>query len=197
MKTITIDDELYAFIASKTEHIGESASDILRRMLIKDHGLKTGKAKSVDVTEPEEVTVAITEINKNKRKQQSDAQMNGKSVINAAGVFNVLADQMLKTEMSKVERFLLILSALHRAHTEQFSKILEIKGKERLYFAMSEEALLGSGSSTNPKSIPGSGFWVVTNNNTAKKRSMLTEVAKVLGYSESSAEKLSQLLSPK
>ncbi|NKF51440.1 replication initiation negative regulator SeqA [Shewanella sp. WXL01] len=33
MKYIEIDEELYSFIASKTERIGESASDILRRLL--------------------------------------------------------------------------------------------------------------------------------------------------------------------
>ncbi len=33
MKTIEVDDELYRYIASHTLHIGESASDILRRML--------------------------------------------------------------------------------------------------------------------------------------------------------------------
>ena len=31
MKTIEVDDELYSYIASHTKHIGESASDILRR----------------------------------------------------------------------------------------------------------------------------------------------------------------------
>ena len=33
MKTIEVDDELYRYIAAHTLHIGESASDILRRML--------------------------------------------------------------------------------------------------------------------------------------------------------------------
>ncbi len=33
MKTIEVDDELYSYIASHTKHIGESASEILRRML--------------------------------------------------------------------------------------------------------------------------------------------------------------------
>src|SRR5690606_39452091 len=33
MKSIEVDDELYKYIASQTRHIGESASDILRRML--------------------------------------------------------------------------------------------------------------------------------------------------------------------
>ena len=34
MKTIEVDDELYRYIASQTQHIGESASDILRRLLM-------------------------------------------------------------------------------------------------------------------------------------------------------------------
>lgn len=33
MKTIEVDEELYSYIASQTRHIGESASDILRRLL--------------------------------------------------------------------------------------------------------------------------------------------------------------------
>lgn len=196
MKTIIIDDELYAFIASKTEHIGESASEILRRILIKDHGLKAGSAKSVDVTEPTDVTGAVTEINKTKKKVSLEPQVIHSSVVNAAGVFNVLSDEVLKTDMSKVNRFLLILGALHGAHSEQFSKILEIKGKGRLYFAQDKQALLSSGSSTNPKQIPDSYYWVVTNNNTAKKSSMLTEVAKKLGYSDNNIKKLSQLFTP-
>lgn len=196
MKKIIIDDELYAFIASKTEDIGESASEILRRILIKDHGLKAGEAKSVDVSEAVEVTVAVTEINKTKKKDSLESQLNGNSVVNATGVFNMLSVPSLKADMTKVERFLLILSALHGAHLDQFSKILEIKGKGRLYFAQNKEALLSSGSSTNPKPIPDSSYWVVTNNNTVKKRSMLTEVAKTLGYSDNNIKKLSQLFSP-
>ncbi|WP_392562932.1 hypothetical protein RHO12_05525 [Orbus sturtevantii] len=34
MKTIEIDDELYQYIAGRTQHIGESASSILRRLLV-------------------------------------------------------------------------------------------------------------------------------------------------------------------
>ena len=33
MKTIEVDEELYRYIASHTQSIGESASDILRRLL--------------------------------------------------------------------------------------------------------------------------------------------------------------------
>ncbi len=33
MKTIEVDEDLYRYIAGQTERIGESASDILRRLL--------------------------------------------------------------------------------------------------------------------------------------------------------------------
>jgi len=36
MKNIEVDEQIYNYIASKTQHIGESASDILRRLLIND-----------------------------------------------------------------------------------------------------------------------------------------------------------------
>ena len=36
MKTIEIDEELYHYIASQTQQIGESASEILRRLLLPD-----------------------------------------------------------------------------------------------------------------------------------------------------------------
>lgn len=37
MKTIEVDEELYRYIAGNTRHIGESASDILRRLLKLDN----------------------------------------------------------------------------------------------------------------------------------------------------------------
>jgi len=72
--------------------------------------------------------------------------------------------------------------------------VLNIRGRDRLYFATSEQALLQSGKSTNPKEIPGSGFWVITNSNTTKKKSMLTRVAETLGYSAAEAEKIRDYL---
>ena len=45
MKTIEIDDQLYQYIASQTTTIGESASDILRRLLLVD---QEQMAKSIE-----------------------------------------------------------------------------------------------------------------------------------------------------
>ena len=87
-----------------------------------------------------------------------------------------------------------MLSVLARVHKKQFNKVLDIKGRNRLYFATSAEALSEAGSSTNPKQIPNTSFWVITNSNTTRKKMMLTETAIKLGYSEQDAERIRDLL---
>ncbi|MBU1311974.1 MAG: replication initiation regulator SeqA, partial [Gammaproteobacteria bacterium] len=58
----------------------------------------------------------------------------------------------------------------------------------------SAEQLSEAGSSTNPKLIPNTDFWVITNSNTTRKKMMLTETALKLGYSEQDAERIRDLL---
>lgn len=54
MKIIEVDEELYQYIASQTQSIGESASDILRRLL-------NFSNKAVEKTEVPPVAVKTTE----------------------------------------------------------------------------------------------------------------------------------------
>ena len=116
--------------------------------------------------------------------------------VEGEGVFELLANMNLQQLSSKVELFLSVLSALHLADPTAFSKVLNVKGRNRLYFANSKEQLMEAGSSTNPKQIPSSEYWVVTNNNTGKKVSMLKEVTEVLGYSQSDSERLRAVFAP-
>ncbi|WP_404399403.1 replication initiation regulator SeqA [Idiomarina seosinensis] len=161
MKRIEVEDDLYAYIASHTQQIGESASDILRRLL----GLEPLP------------------------KHAGDEQKQGRDP-----VFNRLNQQDVNVQKSVVARFLYILSMLYRSHPEQFDKVLALRGRDRQYFGRSQDELLTSGNSTNPKAIPGSPYWVVTNNNTTKKKSMLTQVAEKLGYNATDAEKIRDFL---
>ena len=166
MKTIEIDDELYQYIAGQTQRIGESASDILRRLLLGDSATLPAQVAEVQAPEAER----------------------------SANIFDLINRQDLQAEQSVVGRFLFILSTLARVHKKQFAKVLEIKGRNRLYFAHSAEALSEAGSSTNPKLIPNTQFWVITNSNTTRKKMMLTETALKLGYSEQDAERIRDLL---
>ena len=45
----------------------------------------------------------------------------------------------------------------------EFEKVLSIRGRNRAYFAESEQEILKSGKSTQPREIEGTGFWVMTN----------------------------------
>lgn len=174
MKNIEIDDDLYHYIASQTQRIGESASEILRRLLLNSAEYVSEDAKPNLSESP---VKTVTEPSSSEQK-----------------VFDILSKQDLQAETSVVGRFLIILSALARTHKSTFASVLEIKGRNRVYFARSEADLLEAGSSTNPKQIPNSEFWVISNSNTTRKKMMLTEAALKLGYSAEEAEMIRDFL---
>ena len=195
MKTIEIDDDLYQFIASQTQQIGESASDILRRLLIVS--LTEEKAAVVPAAKHLVKTAVEESPQEAVQAAQSGAEKAVASAVSAdksGSVFDFISPQDLSAEQSVVGRFLFILSALSRAHRGDFAQVLEIKGRNRLYFGQSEASLLEAGSSTNPKPIPNTDFWVITNSNTTRKKMMLTEVATKLGYNAAEVERIRDLL---
>lgn len=184
MKRIEIDDDIYTYIAANTEHIGESASDILRRLL----QLNSGAAQAAALAPEASNQPAQSQ----PKSQQTGAIANEDK--HQRTVFDVMTSADFAGEKSVVGRFLHILSMLYRCHGDAFQLVLDIKGRDRIYFATSEQALLESGNSTNPKQIPQSPYWVITNSNTTKKKSMLTQVAAGLGYSATDAEKIRDFL---
>ncbi|NVK24500.1 MAG: replication initiation negative regulator SeqA [Gammaproteobacteria bacterium] len=173
MKTIHIEDDLYQYIASQTQNIGESASEILRRLLLGD----------ANAPVPE---VAVSVETDNSEQSEPLAQSNS--------VFDLINKEEVATQKGAVGRFLFLLSALHRAHPENFQKVLEVKGRERNYFAKSAEELEAHGSSIKPKQIPDSEYWVVTNNNTPRKKLIINEAAIALGYEQDKAETLREFI---
>ncbi|MGI2258268.1 replication initiation negative regulator SeqA [Shewanella sp. GXUN23E] len=179
MKYIEVDEELYRYIASKTERIGESASDILRRLL----GMTVAQANievPADISHPgKEVNVSVS----------AEAIPQSTQTV----VFNELVNEaQMEAQKGAVGRFLFILESLYLATGRQFDRVLQVQGRDRLYFATSKDALLQASQSANPKEIGNSGFWVTTNNNTAKKRTILTEVLEQFGATATEAAQLAQ-----
>jgi len=201
MKKIDIDDELYQYIASNTQSIGESASTILRRLLNLSDGNTVAETTSEhsEHSEQETSTVEPVKDNTTDKTQQPEPEAEKatppKASSQAKGnVFNVLNKEELAMQKGVVGRFLFILAALYRSHKNEFVNVLDIKGRDRVYFATSKEALLESGSSMNPKNITDTEYWVMTNSNTTRKKMMLHEVALCLGYSSDDAEKIRDYL---
>jgi negative modulator of initiation of replication len=192
MKSIEIDEALYQHIASNTQYIGESASSILRRLLslphdisVKENSQKHEAVLSIEnpvIVEADIETVDYVPVNLTENTDRN------------ISVFNYINKEELATQRGAVGRFLLILAALYRVYPTKFEKVSNIRGRDRLYFAESEEALAQSGSSTKPRQIPDSPYWVITNSNTTRKKMMLTEVSSILGYSVEETEKIRDLL---
>ncbi|MFQ3191677.1 MAG: negative modulator of initiation of replication [Paraglaciecola sp.] len=185
MKSIQIEDDLYHFIASQTQDIGESASDILRRLVMPESLLNTMQESRANETKSAfALDNNVTDV------------YNSEQICQASAVFSELEGQQLQAIPKMVERWLLVLSIIHKYHTQQFAKVLGMSGRNRTYFATDKDTLLATGSSTNPKNVPGSEYWVITNNNTVKKINMLKEVAEQVGFNLSEIEQLIAILAP-
>lgn len=196
MKTIEIDDDLYQYIAGQTVKIGESASDILRRLL-PGAPVKAATTGAERKNIAPENTADVKQHSQDKpvsHKVEQKAETKTAAEAKAGNIFDLVTPADLQTEHNIVGRFLYLLSVLARVHKKQFHKVLDIKGRNRLYFGNSAAELTETGTSTNPKQIPNTEFWVITNSNTTRKKMMLTETAIKLGYSAEDAERIRDLL---
>ncbi|QEH47514.1 replication initiation negative regulator SeqA [Aggregatibacter actinomycetemcomitans] len=181
MKIIEVDEELYQYIAGNTQSIGESASDILRRLLnLSPHNtyFSLPENQPTVVTSPSDAKAEATEqtpifeeeINKPVTRKQSDEVMQ-KTI---SKLETLLHSEEFKQENKAVIRFLAILTILYRTNPEGFALATEsLQGRTRVYFARDEGTLLMAGNHTKPKQIPDTPYWVITNTNSGRKMLML------------------------
>ncbi|MGI2170935.1 replication initiation negative regulator SeqA [Shewanella sp. MF05960] len=211
MKYIEIDEELYRFIASKTERIGESASDILRRLLhlsVETVVVDLPEAISEPSLETEPVAVSESQSQRSQLFNQAKAAVEKViaaqvepeleneqgAIVSSIEFKSIVNEHLLSQQKGAVGRFMWLLGNLQAATGSDFTKVLDIQGKGRLYFARSKQALLESSPSSNPKEIGASGFWVTTNNNTAKKQAIFIEVLEHLGCDSEYARTIAEYI---
>ena len=179
MKNIEIEDELYHYIASRTQSIGESASDILRRLL------RLPSSPQPFALVQQNVIDELKEMAKPKEKKHLHHEPRVKSEVKRSSneQLEKVLDSALFTEPAKgVVRFLTLLEALYKHNPDAFAKATEmVTGNSRTYFAKDEASLLKHGNSVKAKQIPSSPFWVVTNNNTNRKGLIVTNVMREMG----------------
>lgn len=164
MHTIEIDDVVYEYLLRKTVRIGESASEILSRLL-KVPGPGTNGRGSGESPPP-------------------PMRPSGELLGPPAEVSDLLSDPRFQAERDAVGKFLVILSYLYGRDSKGFERVLNLSGRRRKYFGRSSEDLAKYGRSVFPKRIPDSPYWVVTNNDTAKKRQILADAMRLLAYKE-------------
>lgn len=176
MKTIEVDDELYSYIASHTKHIGESASDILRRMLKFSAASQpvTPVVKEVRAVQP---VVEAKPVNPVKDKVRAMREL-------------LLSDEYAEQKKA-VNRFMLVLSTLYSLDQHAFAQATEsLHGRTRVYFAADEQTLLKNGNQTKPKHVPGTPYWVITNTNTGRKCSMVEHIMQSMQFPAELIEKV-------
>ncbi|QUJ66542.1 replication initiation negative regulator SeqA [Photobacterium sp. GJ3] len=179
MKTIEVDEELYRYIASQTQHIGESASDILRRLLKVDQ--VNNHQQPVMPARPKMAQSIVVSKDAGNLPQSEDRVKAMRSLL--------ISDEFARQEKA-IGRFMLVLSTLYRIDAQAFTDATAIKGRTRIYFADSEEKLLNSGKTTKPKAIPETPFWVITNTNTDRKRQMIEQLMQKMHFTQDIVEKV-------
>jgi negative modulator of initiation of replication len=161
MKTIDIDDDLYDYLLKNTERLGETATEIIRRLV----GNPAATKRSVS-------------------SQQRTTPVSSNGVpSDERDIGQFLESPGFRSQRQVVDRFLSLLVWVHGREGNRFSAVLSIAGRSRKYFALSEKELNDSGTHINPKQIPGTSFWVVTNNDTPKKQDIIRDVMQAFGYS--------------
>ncbi|MBN7121483.1 replication initiation negative regulator SeqA [Erwinia billingiae] len=180
MKTIEVDEELYRYIASHTQHIGESASDILRRMLKFTAGQKAPATAAVTASTAVSVAKDAVPVKVESRPQDR-----------VRAVRELLLSDEYAEQKKAVNRFMLILSTLYNQDPKAFAAATEsLLGRTRVYFAGNQQTLVQNGTHTKPQHIPGTPYWVITNTNTGRKRSMVEHIMQSMQFPAELADKV-------
>ncbi|WP_407637103.1 replication initiation negative regulator SeqA [Chelonobacter oris] len=161
--------------------MGESASDILRRLLhfsssknpVKETLAVTAENRETQIlSRPPAQPFAAADEKLAEATPKKQSQEAIQLVVNRLS--KVLQSADFQQESKGVVRFLMILTALYRANPESFAQAAEsLQGRTRIYFARDEATLLQAGNHTKPKQIPETPYWVITNTNSQRKMLML------------------------
>jgi negative modulator of initiation of replication len=165
MQTIEIDDEVFGNLELVRKLTGLPHSQIVRQWM------------QQRVASPDSRAAAGSQASTPPPKQQAPVNARDKALCDYAQSPGFLANR------SVVDQFLSILSFLHKQNPDKFVALQSLEGRKRKYIASSEQELENSGTSVNPKKIPYTNFWVVTNNDTNNKKLLLRQALTLLGYS--------------
>jgi negative modulator of initiation of replication len=162
MKSVDLDDDVYEFLRQHQTTFSESVSEVLRRL----HNLNPPTSNGAHNAAP---------------STPAPAQASARDPREGA-LQDFLKSPPFLAERSVEGKFRAVLAHLFRENKAQFSIVEKFGGRTRKYFAQSNAELKQHGNSVNPKQIPGSPYWVVTNNSTHTRQELVLDVMKALGY---------------
>jgi negative modulator of initiation of replication len=163
MQTVEIDDDLFFYLQGASHSRNMTIGEILR----------------LEVLPPEVASAGKHGLGSAARGQGVGSQPSARE----AALSDYVVSPEFLSNRNVVDQFLGVLSFLYKNNSDKFANLEVMEGRKRKYFAQSEQELENSGTSVNPKRIPHSNFWVVTNNDTNNKKVMLRRALVLLGYS--------------
>lgn len=170
MPLLEIDDDLYQFLLRRAVRIGESGSSILRRELGLPEPNGTGSSEDGPAPETESAPLEVQAIRA------------------------LLTGPRFASERVVTKKYLRLLAVLAESHGEEFERVLEVRGRHRVYFGKTREEIARTGKSLHPRKIPGTEYWAMTNADTAQKQDIAAEAMKVLGYPRDVIQQVRQAL---
>ncbi len=160
MKKIEVDDDIYRHIASQTQQIGESASDILRRLL----GVTGVYRKDVQLPQNKPETTLVENILVDGRLEQETK---------AISRFMLILKTLYESDPKK---FCQAADAT--------------RGRKRVYFSQNLQELTTHGNTTKPKAVQGTPYWVISNTNTLRKKLIVEQLMQAMEYPQTLIKKI-------
>lgn len=164
MPLVEIEPDVYDFVRNNIRDFGETPSRVLRRLLNLPEP-KASSGASAEVPKPPVPTPPAP------------------APVSTTPMLQFVTDMRTGRYRTATAKFLAILAFAHKQDPGAFANVLRIDGRSRKYFGRSKEEITNSGTSTHPKQIPGTPYWVMTNADTSQKRDMLKQALRVMGYS--------------
>jgi negative regulator of replication initiation len=155
MKTIHLDDDVFTEIDKLATGIF-SHSDVIRKLL---------------------------KMTPSERVESVNSLKTSSGSVSKGGIVSLMQSPEYQLLRSGIDKYLTVLSWLHRNRRNEFDKVLEYRRGNRIYFAKSQRAVeQGGGGNIHAKQIPGSDYWVLATLDHKSKREILHDVLHLLGF---------------
>jgi len=200
MRTIEVEEDIYAYLCSHTREFGEAPSSILRRLLrlpkpglpqeTPEESTPIGDHTPVGSREDEDrVTVGAEGEPPGPGRDELQQQPNP-----ASELAQFLTTRAFAGHHQALGRFLAILAWLYQRHGQEFEAVTRVRGRNRIYFAENPDDIARTGRSTKPQLVPGTPWHVATNTSTRLKVVILTKILSHLRYSKGDIELVGSVL---
>jgi negative regulator of replication initiation len=158
MKTIQLEDDVFAALESNVRGFNDSPNDVIKRLL--------GEFGESNNSVPKKPNPTIA---------PSSASQKVSAIVQL-----VQSPKYLMGDAK--DRYFAVLEFFYRHHRNEFSLLENYRRGRRINFARSAKTIEESGSSTFPEQIPNTPYYVLTNLSNPRKRQILEDILKMFKY---------------